>query len=68
MNALNTVENAEIPPKNSPEHVPNAVTLAAMREADAIARGEIPSAIVIDSTQYRTRGELKTNLKQALQS
>jgi hypothetical protein len=50
------------------EHTPNAVTLAAMQEAEAIARGEVPGAIFIDPTQYRTQEELKANLKQALQS
>jgi hypothetical protein len=50
------------------EHTPNAVTLAAMREAEAIARGEVPSAIFIDPAQYQTQGELKAALKQALQS
>jgi hypothetical protein len=48
------------------EHTPNAVTLAAMREAEAIMRGEVPSAIFIDPAQYRTREELKAKLKQAL--
>jgi hypothetical protein len=50
------------------EHTPNAVTLAAMREAEAIARGEVPSAVFIDPAQYRTREELKAGLKQALES
>jgi hypothetical protein len=58
----------DICPECGKAHVPNAVTLAAMQEAEAIVRGEIPSAIFIDPTQYRTREELKTGLKQALQS
>jgi hypothetical protein len=49
------------------EHTPNAVTLAAIREAEAIARGEVPGAIFIDPSQCRNREELKANLKQALQ-
>jgi hypothetical protein len=75
MNAVKEVENAQTgtgagyicPHCGKTEHTPNAVTLAAMGEAEAIARGEVPSAIFIDPAQYRTREELKTNLKQALQ-
>jgi hypothetical protein len=76
MNAVKEAENIETgtdagyvcPDCGKTEHTPNAVTLAAMREADAIARGEVPSAIFIDPTQCRTREELKANLKQVLQS
>jgi hypothetical protein len=41
MNAVNTVENVEISQKSPPEYTPNAVTLAALREAEAIATGKI---------------------------
>jgi hypothetical protein len=75
MNAVNTVENTETgtdagyicPHCGKTEHTYNAVTLAAMREAEAIARGEVPSAVFIDPAQFRTREELKAHLKQALQ-
>jgi hypothetical protein len=53
---------------NCPDHIPNAVTLAAMQEADAILRGEIPGAITIDPAQYQNREELKTALKVAFQN
>jgi 3-mercaptopyruvate sulfurtransferase SseA len=65
---LDSEYDGDICPECGKGHVPNAVTLAAMQEAEAIARGEIPGAIFIDPTQYRTREELKTGLKQALQS
>jgi hypothetical protein len=79
MNAANTVENIEIsqtgtdagyvyPHCGKMEHTPNAVTLAAMREAEAIARGEAPGAVFINPAQYQTREELKKHLKQTLQS
>jgi hypothetical protein len=76
MNAVKEAENVKTetdagyvcPDCGKTEHTPNAVTLAAMREAETIARGEVPSAIFIDPTEYRTREELKANLKQALQS
>jgi hypothetical protein len=60
--------DGDVCPECGKAHVPNAVTLAAMQEAGAIARGEIPGVIFIDPTQYRTREELKIGLKQALQS
>ncbi|MDR0688843.1 MAG: hypothetical protein LBG08_01050 [Spirochaetaceae bacterium] len=77
MNAANTVETIEIsqigadagyvcPHCGKTEHTPNAVTLAALEEGEAILRGEIPSAIFIDPAQYQTREELKTALKEAL--
>jgi hypothetical protein len=77
MNAVHTVETIEIsrtkteagyvcPHCGKTEHTPNAETLAAMREADAIARGEIPGAVFIDPRQYQTREELKIALKEAL--
>ncbi|MDR2774788.1 MAG: hypothetical protein LBC19_08615 [Tannerella sp.] len=50
------------------EHTLNAVTLAAMREAEAIARGEVPGAVFINPAQYQSREELKASLKQTLQS
>jgi hypothetical protein len=40
MNAAKTVENIEISPKRPPD-TPNAVTLAALQEAEAIATGKI---------------------------
>jgi hypothetical protein len=77
MNAVNTVENIEIsqteddagyicPHCGKTEHTPNAATLAAFEEGEAILRGEIPSAILIDPRQYQTREELKTALKEIL--
>ena len=74
MNAVKQAENAKIgtdagyvcPHCGKTEHIPNAVTLAAMQEADAIARGEIPGAVFVDPRQYETREELKTALKEAL--
>lgn len=50
------------------DHTPNATTIAAMLEGEAILRGEIPGAITIDPTRYQTREELETTLKKALQS
>jgi hypothetical protein len=78
MNAANTVENIEIsqtrtnagyvyPRRGKAEHIPNAVTLAAIQEAEAIARGEVSGAVFIDPALCRTREELKASLKQALQ-
>jgi hypothetical protein len=60
--------DGDICPECGKAHVPNAVTLAAMRETEAIERGDIPGVMVIDPTQYGTREELKIGLKQALQS
>jgi hypothetical protein len=48
------------------EHTPNAATLAAFEEGEAILRGEIPSAVFIDPRQYQTREELKNALKKIL--
>jgi hypothetical protein len=75
MTAVKEAESAQIgtdagyvcPHCGKTEHTPNAETIAAMREAEAIARGEVPSAVFIDPAQYRTREELKANLKQVLQ-
>jgi hypothetical protein len=75
MNAVKQAENVKTgtdtgyvcPHCGKTEHIPNAVTLAAMQEAEAIAMGEVPGAIFIDPAQYRAREELKANLKQALQ-
>jgi hypothetical protein len=74
MNAVKQAEkartgiNAEYvcPHCGKTEHTPNAETLAAMQEGEAILRGEIPSAVFIDPRQYQTREELKTALKEAL--
>jgi hypothetical protein len=52
MNAVKTV-----PDTLGTDHIPNAVTIAAMREGEAILRGEIPSAVIMDPTQYQTQGE-----------
>jgi hypothetical protein len=49
------------------DHTPNAETIAALEEGNAILKGEIPSAVFIDPRQYQTRDELKTALKEALQ-
>jgi hypothetical protein len=68
MNAAKTMENIEISPKHPSEYTPNAVTLAALREAEVIAGGEVPSAVFIDPARCRTLEELKASLKQALQS
>jgi hypothetical protein len=78
VDAVNTVEDIEItqgqsdagyscPHCGKAEHTPNAVTLAAIQEAEAIAKGEVPGAIFMDPAQYRTREELKANLEQILQ-
>jgi hypothetical protein len=48
------------------EHTPNAVTLAAFEEGEAMLRGEIPGAVFIDPRQYQTREELKNALKRIL--
>ena len=74
MNAVKQAENVKprtdagyvCPHCGKTEHIPNAVNLAAMQEADAIARGEIPGAVFVDPRQYETREELKTALKEAL--
>jgi hypothetical protein len=77
MNAVNTVETAEISQTGvdagyvclhcgKTEHTPNAETLAAFEEGEAMLRGEIPSAVFIDPRQYQTREELKTALKEIL--
>jgi 3-mercaptopyruvate sulfurtransferase SseA len=74
MNAIKQAENAKIgtdagyvcPHCGKTEHTPNAETLAAMQEAEAILRGEIPGAVFIDPRQYQTREELKIALKEAL--
>jgi hypothetical protein len=42
---INGEYDGDICPECGKAHVPNAVTLAAMQEAEAIARGEIPGAI-----------------------
>jgi hypothetical protein len=49
-------------------HSPNAVTLAAMREAEDILTGKIQGAVSIDPLQYKNREELKKALKEALQN
>jgi hypothetical protein len=77
MNAVDTLETAEIsqtgvdagyvcPHCGETEHIPNAETLAAFEEGEAILRGEIPSAVFIDPRQYQTREELKTALEKIL--
>jgi hypothetical protein len=66
MNAAHTLENVEISPEYLSGHTPNAETIAAFEEVEAILRGEIPSAVFIDSRQYQTREELKTALKELL--
>jgi hypothetical protein len=57
--------DGDICPECGKVHVPNAATLAAMREGEAILRGEIPGAVFIDPRQYQTREELKAALKEA---
>jgi hypothetical protein len=47
------------------DHTPNAETIAAMREGDAILRGEIPAALTIDLSGYKTREERKAAMRAA---
>jgi hypothetical protein len=61
MNVAKTVENIEISPKRPPEHTPNAVTLAALREAEAIATGKIQ---VEWQHPPATKEELKAQLRK----
>jgi hypothetical protein len=61
MNAAKPVENIEISPKRSSEHTPNAVTLAALREAEAIATGKIQ---VEWQHPPATKEELKVQLRK----
>jgi hypothetical protein len=48
------------------EHTPNAETIAAFEEGDAMLRGEIPSAVSFDPAKYTTKEELKAALMEAL--
>jgi hypothetical protein len=49
------------------DHTPNAETIAAMQEGDAILRGEIPSALTIDLSGYKTLEEQQAALHAALE-
>jgi hypothetical protein len=74
MNAVKQAENVKpgtnaryvCPHCGETVHIPNAETIAAFEEGEAMLRGEIPSAVFIDPRQYQTREELKTALKEAL--
>jgi hypothetical protein len=47
------------------DHTPNAVTIAAMEEGDAILRGEIPAALTIDLSGCKTREEQLAAMRAA---
>jgi hypothetical protein len=47
------------------DHTPNAVTIAAMEEGDAILRGEIPAALTLDLSGYKTREEQLAAMRAA---
>jgi hypothetical protein len=47
------------------DHTPNAVTLAAMEEGDAILRGEIPAAMTIDVSWCKTLEDIEAALQSA---
>jgi hypothetical protein len=47
------------------DHTPNAVTIAAMEEGDAILRGEIPAALTIDLSGCKTREEQLATMRAA---
>jgi hypothetical protein len=72
MNAVNTVEKAETgtdagyicPHCGKTEHTYNAVTLAAMEEAEAIARGEIQ---VEWQHPPATKEELKAQIRKMVE-
>jgi hypothetical protein len=55
-------------PKYDTDHTPNAETMAAFEEGDAMLRGEIPSAVRFDPTRYKTKEELKAALTEILLS
>jgi hypothetical protein len=50
------------------DHTPNAETIAAMEEGDAILRGEIPAALTIDLSGYKTHEERKAALHAAFEA
>jgi hypothetical protein len=50
------------------DHTPNAITIAAMEEGDAILRGEIPAALTIDLSGYKTLEEQQAALHAALEA
>jgi hypothetical protein len=50
------------------DHTPNAVTIAAMEEGDAILRGEIPAAMTIDLSGYKTHEERQAALHAAFEA
>ena len=43
MNAIHTVEDVEISPECPSGHIPNAETIAAIEEGEAMLRGESPA-------------------------
>jgi hypothetical protein len=67
MNAEKTAEDLTVTDGKCPfDHIPNAETVAAFEEGEAMLRGEIPSAVFINPRQRPTREELKAALKEAL--
>jgi hypothetical protein len=50
------------------DHTPNAVTIAAMEEGDAILRGEIPSAMTIDLSECKTPEDVAAALHAAFEA
>jgi hypothetical protein len=49
------------------DHTPNAETIAAMQEGDAILKGEIPAAMTINLSRYKTHEERKAALRAAFE-
>jgi hypothetical protein len=47
------------------DHTPNAETIAAMQEGDAILRGEIPAALTIDVSGCKTLEDIEAALHSA---
>jgi hypothetical protein len=50
------------------DHTPNAVTIAAMEEGDAILRGEIPAALTIDLSGCKTLEDIEAALHAAFEA
>jgi hypothetical protein len=60
------IKEVENLPSGCMDHTPNAETIAAFEEGDAMLRGEIPSAVSFDPAKYTTKEELKAALMEAL--